>query len=95
VHTLWAYIYNGGPQAEEAALRLRGVAVRDEWRRGDIVGFYTPATGYRTGRYVRTVERGRDFGYVVVEPTMGVPRKQLKLSADFVWKIKDKEEKQG
>ncbi len=51
---------------------------------GAPVQYYTDDTGIRTGRYVTTIERGANFGLMVIKPTAGVPRRLIKVRPDAV-----------
>ena len=42
-----------------------------DFRPGDVVWYYNDNGGWRTGRYIRTVERGADFGMCVITPLNG------------------------
>lgn len=55
---------------------------------GDFVNWWSDATGYRTGKFIRIVERGRKFGLVQIEPTDAVPRKTVYIQPEHVEPIK-------
>ena len=52
--------------------------------KGDTVWFFTPNGGWRTGKYVRTIERSRrKLSMMIIEPTSAY-RKQVIVSQDHV-----------
>lgn len=59
-----------------------------DFQKGDVVWYYSESGGWRTGRYLRTVERGVDFGKCVIMPSYGRKTEQhvrpdsVKLCAD-------------
>lgn len=55
---------------------------------GDPVYWWSDATGSRTGKFIRIVERGRKFGLVRIEPTAGVPKKTVYIRPELVEPIK-------
>ncbi len=55
---------------------------------GDFVFWWSDATGSRTGKFIRIVERGPKFGLVRIEPTAGVPKKTVYIRPELVKPIK-------
>ena len=59
-----------------------------KFKKGDLVRFYTDRTGYRTGEYDR---RERKSGRLVVRPTLGVPRRLMRVEPEYVWPLEEEE----
>ena len=55
---------------------------------GAVVWYYTDRVGYRTGVYLRTIERGKRFGLCVVRDS--VSGRSVSVSADALEPIKPK-----
>lgn len=53
------------------------------------VEWFVANRGYwRTGIYIRTIERGRRFGWVEIAPTGGLPKPKIKVKPDHVRPMK-------
>jgi len=65
------------------------IDLRHDFHKGDLVHFYTDRTGYRTGMYEK---RERKSGLVVVRPTLGVPRRLMRVEPEHVWPLEKTKE---
>jgi len=65
---------------------VRQATLFDQLAPGDTVSFYTDQNGYRTGTYVRTIERGKDAGLMVIKSTCELRngRRTVRVAADMV-----------
>jgi hypothetical protein len=79
------FLDNGLYLCYNIPLKNRADDQEGEMGRENVVEWFVANRGYwRTGIYIRTIERGRRFGWIEIAPTGGLPKPRIKLKPDHV-----------